>query len=89
MKSYSLSSVGFVYILSCCLISRGEEEGVLRPADADKNYEIDMKIWLHASQYTVAYAHIPSSAVYLNKKVAWTFPIIMLIITCVVFVYPI
>lgn len=38
-----MSYVGIVYIISCCLISRDEEGGALRPADADKNLLLTRK----------------------------------------------
>lgn len=67
---HSISFVDIVYIIFCCLVFRDEEEGALRPADADKNLNIDMKNWQLEAQCSVAYAQAHSSAVYLNKKVA-------------------
>lgn len=49
-----------------------------------QEFNTDMKIWQLAPQCSVAYAQAHSSAVYFNKKVAWTFPIIIIIIKCIV-----
>lgn len=77
-----LVCVNIVYIIFCCLISRDEEEGARW---CWQESDIHMKKWQLAPQCSVANVHAHSSAVYWNKKkVAWTFPIIIISFKCIV-----
>lgn len=50
-----LSCVDTPYILFCCLISRGEDKGAIRPADADESFNIDF-----APQHAAVFLHMLS-----------------------------
>lgn len=87
-----MSCVDTPYILFCCLISRGEDKGAIRPADAGESF--NMKIWKSATLhhdtllcFCTCSLLCTCTSIQNNHniiKAAWTILIIILITQCVV-----
>lgn len=64
-----MSCVDTPYILFCCLISRGEDRGAIRPADAGESFNIDMNISHFAPRHPAVFLHMLTPLhVYFNTK---------------------